>query len=124
MNIMRRHKMKREKLIDKLDLIYEKMCKDGLESEAEDILVNNNASEDDSDPDEGFMATMSDYDLQNAITEMEQAYSKVDLDSVQSTIYALISGTLDVSDDYADGFLDACKMIMEEYNIHLDGFDD
>lgn len=116
--------MKRGKLIDKIDLIYEKMCQRGLESEAEDILLNNNASEDDSDPYEGFMATMSDYDLQNAITEMEQAYSKVEPNSVQSMIYALISRTLDVSDDYADGFLDACKMIMKEYNIHLDGVED
>lgn len=116
--------MKRARLTDELDWIYTKMCQDGLESEAEDILVNNNASEDDSDPDEGFMATMSDYDLQNAITEMKQAYSKVYPEGLQSMITALISGTLDVSNDYADGFLDACKLVMKEFGVSFEGLEE
>lgn len=116
--------MNRTKLIGELDSMYTKMYQNGLANEAEDILNNNNASEDDSDSNEGFMATMSDDDLQNAITEMKQAYSKVHPDSVQSMIYALTSRTLDVTYEYTDGFLDACKMIMEAYNIHLEGLED
>lgn len=115
--------MNRKRLVDKLAQMYEKMYQAGLENYAADILNNNNASEDDSDPNEGYMITMSDYDLQNAITEMEQVYSNFNPDTVQSMIYALTSRTLDVTYDYTDGFLDACRMIVEEYGIPLEGLD-
>lgn len=115
--------MDRSKLIDELDWIYEKLCRRGLEDNAEDILTNNNASEDDSDPDEGFMVTMSNKDIQTAIREMKQAYSLIEPDSVQSMVYALQSGTQDLSPDYCEGYLDACRAIVQEYGISIEGLD-
>lgn len=114
----------REKLVDQLDEIYSELCRNGMEDTAEDILYNNNASEDDSS-DEGFMSTMSNQDIKNAISEMQAAFSSMYPDSVQSMIYAINSGTLDASDEYCLGFIDACKMFVEEYEFdNIKGLED
>ena len=47
--------MNREQLIDKLDEVYHRLCRERLDEQAENILINNNASENDSDLDEGFL---------------------------------------------------------------------
>ena len=114
----------REKLVDQLDEIYSKLCRNGMEDTAEDILYSNNASEDDSS-DAGFMSTMSNQDIKNAISEMQAAFSSMHPDSVQSMIYAINSGTLDASDEYCLGFIDACKMFVEEYEFdNIKGLED
>ena len=116
--------MNREQLIDKLDEVYHRLCREGLDEHAENILINNNASENDSDPDEGFMTTMSDSDLRNAIKEMEAVYRSMFPDTAEGIIHAINEGTLDASPDYCDGFIDACRMISEEYRLSLSGIDD
>lgn len=116
--------MSREQLIDKLDEVYTRLCHEGLDYQAEDILINNNASDNDSDPDEGFMSTMSDSDLKKAIKEMEALYSSMFPDTVEGIIHAINAGTLDASPDYCDGFIDACRMIAEEYGLSFSGIDD
>ena len=92
----------------------------GMESTAEDILLDNNACESDEDPDEGFMCTMSNADIEDAISEMEGYLNKVDPQTVQQTIDAIQSGSMDITKEYADGFLDACKMMQDEYGLSLD----
>lgn len=112
----------RVKLTDKLDSIYHKLCMEGNEGKAEAILIKYNASEDDSDEEEGFMSTMSDDDIRNAIREMNQEFNG-NSNSVQNMIHSLQSNSVDASIDYKDGFLDACKMFKEEFGIELDGLD-
>lgn len=117
-------RMNREQLIDKLDQAYNELCREGFDEQAEYILINNNASDDDSDPDEGFMATMSDNDLRKAIKEMEALYSSLFPDTVEAMIHAINGGTLDASPDYCEGFIDACKMIADEYGMSFASLDD
>lgn len=114
----------REQLIDKLDYWYDIVCGMGMASTAEDILFNNNASEDDSDPDEGFMVTMSDEDIANAIAELKEVHDKINPQTLQAMIYALNSGTQEVTRDYQEGFLDACSWFADEYGIELDGLEE
>ena len=113
--------MLRDELVNTLDSLYNEMIKSDLGDMAEDILDDNNASPDDSGS-EGFMTTMSDRNLLDAIREMRAALAKVDPDSVQSMIYLINSGYLDEPYDYGRGFIDACKMLKEEYNLPLKGF--
>lgn len=113
--------MLRDKLVDTLNSLYDEMRESGLGDMAEDILDDNNASPDDSGY-EGFMTTMSDKNLLDAIREMRAALAKVDPGSVQSMIYLINSGSLDEPYDYSRGFIDACKMLKEEYNLSLKGF--
>lgn len=112
--------MERKQLLSILDKWYARMSKSSnLASIAEDIIMNNNASEDDSDPDEGFMATMSDKDIRNAIIEMKQAYNKMTASTVQDMIDEINASPR--IDDYHQGFLDACSMIQDEYHIKFKG---
>lgn len=111
--------MKRDQLVAKLDRYYNKMIDHDLESTAEDILIDNNACESDEDPDEGFMCTMSNTDIEDAISQMEGYLNKVDPQTVQQTIDAIQSGSMDITKEYADGFLDACKMVQDEYGLSL-----
>lgn len=112
--------MKRDYLIDKLDKCYNKMIQHSMESIAEDILIDNNACESDEDPNEGFMCTMSNTDIADAISEMEGYLNKVNPQTVQQQIDAIQSGSINITKDYADGFLDACKMLKDEYSLSLD----
>ena len=114
----------REKLTDALDYWYDKVCGIGMDSEADDIILNNNASEDDSDPNEGYMVTMSDEDIANAIAELKAIHDRINPQTLQDMIYALNSNTQDVTKDYAQGFLDACSWFADEYGIELDGLED
>ena len=113
--------MLRNELVDTLDSLYNEMRKADLGDLAEDVLDDNNASSDDSGP-EGFMTTMSDKNLIDAIREMRAALANTDPGSVQSMIYLINSGRSDEPYDYDRGFIDACKMLKEEYNLPLKGF--
>ena len=56
--------------MDLVDSAYKKCDEFGLIKDAERILDSNNASEDDSDPEEGFYKTMSNQDLENAYKQL------------------------------------------------------
>lgn len=60
----------RQELMDLVDSAYRKCDEFGLLKDAERILTLNNASEDDSDPAEGFYKTMSNKDLENAYKQL------------------------------------------------------
>ena len=112
--------MRRKQLMEKLDKMYNRLMAEGnLEAQVEDILMDNNASEDDSDPDEGFMATMSDQDIMNAIEELKQVYNKMTNVTVQDMIDEINASPR--IDDYSRGFLDACSMIQDEYQVKFKG---
>lgn len=113
--------MDRQLLLAQLDEIYEDMCKAGLDANADDILTNNNASEDDSG-EEGFMKTMSNEDIQNAINEMKRAMSLLAGDSAQAILFQIESGVYDASSAYCQGFLDAAHIIAQEYGLDLTDF--
>lgn len=112
--------MKRDYLIDKLDKYYTLLWENNMASIAEDILMDNNACESDEDPNEGFMCTMSNTDIEDAISQMEYYLNRLNPQTVQQKIDAIQSGSMDVTKDYADGFLDACKMMQHEYSLSLD----
>ena len=112
--------MKRDYLIDKLDKYYTLLWENNMASIAEDILMDNNACESDEDPNEGFMCTMSNTDIEDAISQMEYYLNRLNPQTVQQKIDAIQSGSMDVTKDYADGFLDACKMMQDEYSLSLD----
>ena len=112
--------MKREYLIDKLDKYYTLLWENNMASIAEDILMDNNACESDEDPNEGFMCTMSNADIEDAISQMEYYLNTLNPQTVQQKIDAIQSGSMDITKDYADGFLDACTMIQKEYSLSLD----
>ena len=111
--------MVRDELVEQVIELWDAMEDAGLSDWAESILLDNNASQDFTNPEEGLFEAMDDFDLHNAARQMEQVLAKTNPKSVQQKIYALQSGTLDVSNDYIDGFLDACSMIKEEYGIDL-----
>ena len=112
--------MKRDYLIDKLDKYYTLLWENNMASIAEDILMDNNACESDEDPNEVFMCTMSNTDIEDAISQMEYYLNRLNPQTVQQKIDAIQSGSMDVTKDYADGFLDACKMMQGEYSLSLD----
>lgn len=111
--------MKRDYLIDKLDKCYTMMGQNGMGDTAEDILIDNNACESDEDPNEGFMCTMSNADIEDAISQMEYYLNRLNPQTVQQKIDAIQSGSMDITKEYADGFLDACKMVQDEYGLSL-----
>ena len=112
--------MKREYLIDKLDRCYTLMCQNNMEDIAEDILDANNACESDEDPKEGFMCTMTNTDIENAISQIEYHLNIWNPQTVQQKIDAIQSGSMDITKEYAKGFIDACKMLQEAYSLSLD----
>lgn len=61
----------RTRLIDKADELYSSAWQDGSGVEVEDIFNKYGASDDDSDPEEGFFSTMTDSQLSDAIREVE-----------------------------------------------------
>lgn len=110
----------REELSDKVDELYSELWRSGKGEVAEQILYSHNASEDDSDEEWGFMATMSDEDMEAAIREFRTALAgNWELSSIQRMIYQLQNHELDASPDYGQGFIDACKMLEEEYELGL-----
>ena len=63
-------KVRRTELIDLIEQIRIP-ANDNLSDDIEEILLQHGASEDDSDPDEGFYATMSDKDLDEAYEQIK-----------------------------------------------------
>ena len=67
----------RSQLIDEIDKMYGTAFKIGesVVEKVEKILEKHNASEDDSDPNEGFFVTMSDEDLVKTIEELKPLFN-------------------------------------------------
>ena len=108
--------MTRQNLINEVDRLYELMYSNEHGDEAEKILIRYGANESDEDPNEGYMNTMTDDQLRKTIVEFRRILFK----SVQKYIDDYVNGYADgASQDYIDGFLDACKLINREYNINL-----
>ena len=68
--------MDREELINRAWLLYRQLWDFGMQSDAEDIMLEHNAAEDDSDRKEGFFATMSDKDILESIYDLQ---ARIDL---------------------------------------------
>lgn len=81
----------------------------------EKILDRHGASEDGSDPNEGFFVTMSDDDLQDALDEIE-ARSNTDDDSDSEKFYELLSSKSNLS-AYEEGWLEGYEAAMDRYDI-------
>lgn len=65
----------RDNMMDRLDALYSYAAGTlGKEEAAWSILLDFNADEQESDPYEGYMGTMSDNDLTNAIHTMEKTF--------------------------------------------------
>ena len=62
----------REKLMDTASELYERLSMMDKTDLADRILDNNGASQDDSDPDEGFFITMSNDQISSAIDELKK----------------------------------------------------
>lgn len=107
--------MDRKNLMDVLDDLYNKACEAGRDELAEEILTDNHASEDDSDPNEGYMSTMSDKDLTNAIAEFKRLLKP---QSIQDVIDDILSRNWQ-RDQYDRGFIDACMQANEEFDLGL-----
>lgn len=66
----------RSSLIDTLSKLYDdSYTVYDMGDQVEEILERNGASEDDSDPDEGFFVTMSDRQLQESIYEIKNLFN-------------------------------------------------
>ena len=102
-------------------------------SEIDDILDRNNASEDDSG-EEGYFATMSNSDIENAWNEVQrylqsQLLAGHELDSElcdrfkvklsKSAIAKLYNKYRDLNNKYAEGFCYAADIISLTYGINL-----
>lgn len=84
----------RQELINQVDELYTKLCDEGRDFAAEDILEKYHASEDDSG-EEGFMTTMSNDDLKNAAAELKALFRT---NSAQSIIDAMNAGDVSAED--------------------------
>lgn len=63
--------MDREKLINRAWLLYRQLWDFEMQADADDIMLEHNAAEDDSDRKEGFFVTMSDNDIMEATRDLQ-----------------------------------------------------
>lgn len=95
--------MTREQYMDAID----QMIRLGRDEDLiEEILMKHGASEDDSDPDEGFFVTMSDSDIQAAYEEILDIVSTRAQESSPDAYYRLLSGKRYALSDYEAGWVD------------------
>lgn len=100
--------MDRRELIDALlaykDLAVEYMPQ-GLDA-YEDILIQYGASDDDTDPDEGYFVTMSDQDLGDALDEIVSTVWTYGIDPIlqetRETLVSMQSDLLDILEQIPD----------------------
>ena len=91
--ILMEQKTTRQQLINELDHLYQKLYDFDSKNvwKVEDILKRNNASEDDSDPQEGMLVTMSNKDLVNSINEIKNLLPSIRTDELISLIKKAIT---------------------------------
>lgn len=95
--------MTREEYMDAIDQVIQ----DTHEFEViEQILMEHGASEDDSDPDEGYFVTMSDDDLQAAYEEILNRVGAQVQEFNPDAYYNLLSSKQYALSDYEAGWID------------------
>lgn len=95
---------------DYMDMIDDLLRQTGKYEEIEEILYRHNASEDDSDPDEGYYASMNETDLRLAYEEILNDI-EINADSNPKAYYASLSVKRNLT-AYEQGWMDgyeACK---------------
>lgn len=118
----------RQELMDLVDSMYDKCNYLGLISEAEEIFRRNNASEDDSDPNEGFYKTMSNQDLENVYEELMNLLPKISFDELITVILDALrnidSGAIIVSNKTDNGFEVVTPLVTYKFNLEPVELDD
>ena len=99
----RYHLMTREQYMDAIDQIIQDTREFGL---IEAILTKHGASEDDSDPDEGYFVTMSDDDIQAAYKEILDSVGERVQELNPDAYYKLLSSKQYALSDYEAGWID------------------
>lgn len=84
-----------------------------FENAIEDVFDINIDELSDSDPSEGFYANFTTQELQDLYNYLTSR------NSFESVLYNIKHRKLDASPDYYEGFMDACKIIADEYNLTL-----
>lgn len=114
--------------MDLVDSMYDKCNYLGLISEAEEIFRRNNASEDDSDPNEGFYKTMSNQDLENAYEELMNLLPKISFDELIAAILDALrnidSSAIIVSNKTDNGFEVVTPLVTYKFNLEPVELDD
>ena len=118
----------RQELMDLVDSIYEKCNYLGLQDEAEEIFRRNHASEDDSDPNEGFYKTMSNQDLENAYKELMNLLPRISEDELITAILDAVrnidSDAIIVSNRTDNGFNVVTPLVTYQFNLEPVELDD
>lgn len=114
--------------MDLVDSIYEKCNYLGLQDEAEEIFRRNHASEDDSDPNEGFYKTMSNQDLENAYKELMNLLPRISEDELITAILDAVrnidSDAIIVSNRTDNGFNVVTPLVTYQFNLEPVELDD
>lgn len=101
--------MSRQELMDLVDSAYMKCYQFGLLKDAERILTLNNASEDDSDPNEGLYKTMSNKDLENAYNALKSLLPQITIEQLLNELRDAVAKINDNAildfDSTDDGFV-------------------
>lgn len=97
---------------DYMDMIDDIIRQTGNREEVEEILDRHNASEDDSNPEEGYYASMSEDDLKSAYQEILKSI-ELDPESDPESYYYSLSSRNDTT-EYEQGWLDGYEACLNK----------